>query len=215
MTEPRRDDAVREIGEHLSELDRVLEVPGEPVAAEILRLALAVRQCAERAGAGSMAGVALRLEDAAAAYSAGDLAWTNVVAAMASETVAELRNLVVALTMAGTEEERLRDTSERWDELLQGGAEDEEGAVPVAALFPDGEGPNLLAAPDAEAVREVVPVESLLVRGDDALREALAVLDRVEEMVARVRGELPELEAALEEVVDLVELGRTSPAERG
>jgi HPt (histidine-containing phosphotransfer) domain-containing protein len=94
--------------------------------------------------------------------------------------------------------------------------------VPISALFYDDAGPHILssgpapapavpAPPPAAAEQDepVVPIESLLLRGSRALEAALALRPEVERLVAESGGSDGALRERLEEIWDLVELGRS------
>jgi hypothetical protein len=120
------------------------------------------------------------------------------------------------------------------DELLATApAEEEEGVVPIEALAPEGpeeeavpiealapdEGQPTLAAvvapppgsrPDASATapdEDVVPVEDLLYRGQDALRRALELRAELAALAAAPGAGTARLYELQREVFDLVELG--------
>jgi HPt (histidine-containing phosphotransfer) domain-containing protein len=93
--------------------------------------------------------------------------------------------------------------------------------VPISALFFDDAGPHILSpgtapasggpAPPAAAQGDddVVPIESLLLRGPRALEAALQLRPEIERLLAA--GGVPgaELREKLDELWDLVELGRS------
>ncbi len=100
------------------------------------------------------------------------------------------------------------------EQLLAGGLAEAEmplasaaeaGVVPIEALAPDGDVvPIESLAPDAEAV---VDIETLLYRGGDALRRALALQPQLDARLAAEGPGGPGVAALLHEVFDLIELG--------
>ncbi|HEV2149788.1 MAG TPA: hypothetical protein VGR37_20475, partial [Longimicrobiaceae bacterium] len=86
------------------------------------------------------------------------------------------------------------------------------GAAPQAEpTAPTDAAPSPLPAPPESAVQTdegVIPIESLLLRGPAALREALALRPTVEGLAA---GASPELRDRIAELFDLVRLGVEEP----
>jgi HPt (histidine-containing phosphotransfer) domain-containing protein len=97
--------------------------------------------------------------------------------------------------------------------------------VPISALFYDDAGPHVLSASAAPAPSarptppgtssvgqdgggDAVPIETLLLRGERALDAALRVRTEVDRLLTR-RDDAGELRALLDEVWELVELGRS------
>lgn len=213
----------REAGEYLDQLEHLLDgpdEPNEPNPAHLLRLARGVRGSAQMANAETIASVAGRLEDAIRAVTSESIAWSAEIRSLAQQTVSDLKILLRALNRWGPEEEsRVRQAIERWDDLEAsdvgaGASAPQTEPVPVESLFYDDPGPHILSAePAAAAVPEgagVVPIESLLLSGESAMREALALRPAVSQLVAE-RGD-PALAGLLDEVFELVELGLAPPA---
>lgn len=202
---------VREAGGYLDQMVALLRAPGIPDPGELLRLARGARGSTQMAGATALASLSVRLEDAARAAESGAMAWGDELRALVRESAEEMRLLLATLERWGAEEEsRVRALLARWE----GRSED---VVSISALFYDDEGPHVLSRPASSPVAaesvgeeegEVVPVESLLLRGDDALREALALRDRVESLLAG-SGDPEAAAALLDELFDLVRLGQT------
>jgi chemotaxis protein histidine kinase CheA len=201
-----------EAGEYLEQLGGLLSGAGQPELRELLRLARGVRGSAQMAGADTIAGVAERLEAAAGALLEQQLAWSQVVHRLAVRTVDDLKVLVRARGQWGPgEENRARDAIARWDTFEPAVPESETGAriVPISDLFFDDEGPHILsaaAAPPSDDT-EVVPIESLLFRGESALREALAMRPVIEALIPEGGEASRTLRQELTELFDLVELG--------
>ena len=192
-----------EAREHLDQLESLLALPDAPDAEQLLRLSTGVRTSAQRAGAGTVASVAERLEDAARSIFTANVAWSEEIRRLARETVADLKLLMRALNRWGAEEEqRVRLAIERWDEHAS------PAEVPIGSLFYDEES-GIVEEPDlVEDADEVVPIESLLLRGDAALREALALHPAFETIA---RGDaIPErpLIDLVDELFDLLDLAR-------
>lgn len=194
----------REAGDYLDQMVELLRGAGPPDLENLLRLARGARGSAQMAGAETIAGVAERLEDAARSVVSGTIHWSDEVRGLVLSTVEDLQVLLRAMNRWGPEEEaRVRAALERWDER-------EEPVVEISTLFYDDEGPHVLDGPGAAASDdgEVVPIETLLLRGDDALREALALRPRLESLLSR-SGEAGEARSLVEELFDLVRLGQT------
>lgn len=206
MSERLSEYLMHESGDYLAQLETLLAQPGVPDAGELLRLARGVRGSAQMAGAETIASVAERLEDAARSVVSRHVVWSEEVRQIAAQTVRDLQILGRALNRWGpSEEARVRTAIERWDDLEnEGGA-----AVPIASLFHDDDGPHVLSASPPE--EGFVPVETLLLRGDAALREALALRAGVEGALHRP----DELRPLLQELFDLIRLGTEADAGRG
>lgn len=203
MSQPLSDYFVAEAGEYLAQLDRVLAAPAPPAPEDLLRLARGVSGSARMAGAETIASVAERLEDAARSIVSRNIVWSEEVRGLAAQTVRDLQILLRALNRWGpAEERRVRDAIERWEE----GTADVREVVEIDALFHDDEGPHVLSSPGTvPAEPEPLPIEALLLRGDAALREALALRPRVEEAL---RGEpgAPSLDDVIAELFELLTL---------
>lgn len=214
----------REAAEYLDQLDHLLGGDEEPNPAHLLRLSRGVRGSAQMAGAETIAEVAGRLEDAIRSVTSHNIVWTDEVGRLAKQTVDDLKILVRALHRWGPEEERrVRRAVERWDELDApetaapaapvpeavgvAGADADADVVPIESLFHDDAGPHVLSQAE-----EAVPIDTLLLTGDRALEEALALRPAVEALV-RARGAAdPRLAGLLDELFDLVRLGRSAPS---
>lgn len=201
MTQPTIDDFVRETAEYLSRLERLVSLPDAPDADYLLRLARGVRESAERAGAGTTARVAQRLEDAAGSYALRAITWSAELRDLARQTVADLQVLIRALHRWGPEEEaRVRAALERWNDLS---GETEDGVLHVSELFHDDAGPHVLSTPAGGEWADVVPIESLTVRGDAALREALSLRPRFDALLGDGSRD-PALASLVDELFDLL-----------
>lgn len=208
MTQPLIEDLVREAGEYLARLERLLELPEPPDPEYLLRLARGVRDSATRAGADTTARVAQRLEDAAGSYASRALTWSDELRALFRQTVSDLQVLIRVLHRWGPDEEaRVRSAMERWNELT---GTSRDGVVHVSELFHDDPGPHVLAAPTDAQWADVVPVESLLVRGDAALREALALRPRWDALLGNAPRD-PAVVALVDELFELIRLASAGP----
>ncbi|MEX0911907.1 MAG: Hpt domain-containing protein [Gemmatimonadota bacterium] len=208
-----------EATEYLDQLDRLLALPGMPDPEAFLRLATGVRGSAQMAGAETVAGVAERLEDAARSIVSRNIAWSEEIRLLAHQTVEDLNLLVRALNRWGEEEERrVREAIVRWEELDDNGeggdADPEESqVVSIDELYFDDSGPHILGG-DGAGAPATVPVDALLLRGEAALRAALAL--RPEFDRAASGGEsAPPLPSLVDELFDLLELGLTSEPTEG
>jgi HPt (histidine-containing phosphotransfer) domain-containing protein len=189
-----------ESSEYLDQLERLLERPGPVDPHHLLRLARGVRGSAQMAGVETIGRVAEHVEDAARSVASHHVVWSDEIRQLAIATVKDLQLLVRALNRWGPEEEaRVRAALERWEEH-------DATIVPISALYHDDEGPHVLSEPD---LSDVVPVRSLQLEGDDALREALRLRPRVDAALERPS----ELRPLLDELFDLLELG-TRPVAR-
>jgi len=90
-------------------------------------------------------------------------------------------------------------------------AEAREALARLRASLPGSTAAASDAAPPAPDAEGVVPVESLLLRGEAALREALGLRPEIERL-ATDGGGSPELRDRLAELFDLVTLGLEAPA---
>ena len=194
-----------EASEYLDQLDGLLSAPEPPDLEEVARLARGILGSAQLAGAAPLVRVAEPLEAAALAALAGSPPWSEALRQRAAQAVADLRQLIGALHQWGPREEaRVRESVARWGQAVAApaapsaapAAPPADDAVPIDALFFDDAGPHVLSGPEA------VPVESLLVRGEEALRRALELRAELERQVEG--GAAREL---LDEVFDLVALG--------
>lgn len=223
MSDRLNDYFASEASEYLDQLERLLALPGAPDAEQLLRLATGVRGSAQMAGADTVASVAERLEDAARSILSNNVAWSREIRSLSSQTVADLKLLVRALNRWGpAEERRVREAIVRWSEVETVPEGASEAAVPVDRLFFDDEGPHVFE-PGPDEVGEVgakagsddtgrdvaaaaVPIDTLLLRGESALREAVALRPAFERIV---RGDaMPErpLAELVEELFDLLDL---------
>jgi len=211
-----------EAAEYLDQLDHLLSESGVPDGNRLLRLATGVRGSMQMAGAGAISSVASRLEGAAIELNEARTRWSDELRYVAQRTVSDIRALVSALEQWGPEEERtVRTSIDRWEMLTSVAradnvaGTDDRPVVSVDSLFFDDEGPHILETPATGPDRETaVPIESLLLRGDDALREALALRAAFD---AAGRGDaIPErpLAELVDELFDLIALGlSTAPEE--
>jgi HPt (histidine-containing phosphotransfer) domain-containing protein len=209
MSERLNEYFAAEAAEYLEELELLLALPGAPDADQFLRLATGVRGSAGMAGAETVALVAERLEDAARSIVSDHIAWSEEIRELSEQTVTDLKLLVRALHRWGPDEERrVREAIERWDEQTDDGASpDPAPAVPIEALFFDDAGPHILSPGAGEMVAgTAAPVDTLLLRGERALQEALALRPAFE---AIARGDaVPQRPLAdlVDELFDLLDL---------
>jgi HPt (histidine-containing phosphotransfer) domain-containing protein len=201
-----------EAGDYLEQLDLILRQPDEPDAERLLRLAAGVRGSTKMAGADSIARLAGRLEEAARSVGASRLSWNDGIQDAARKTVSEIQELVQALKWWGpVEENRVQEALDHWDRVVDRGALDPRPVVPIDSLFHDDDGPHVVGIGDVghdESAQEV-PIESLLLRGDAAIHEALALRDAFD---SAARGDaLPErpLPDLVTELFDLLALALT------
>jgi HPt (histidine-containing phosphotransfer) domain-containing protein len=202
MTERLNEYFTQEAGDYLNRLAELLADPDGADPEEMLRLARGVRGSAQMAGVETIARIAERIEEALRAVTTNGVRWTEEVRQLAAETVRDIEVLMRALNRWGhAEEVRVRTAIERWDDLDPEAASE----VPsIARFFYDDAGPHVVSEPPLP--EGVVRIESLLLRGDDALREALALRPAVES-AARGSAGAGDLNALLEELFDLVRLG--------
>ena len=200
-----------EAGEYLDQLERLLSQSGLPDTSQFLRLATGVRGSAQMAGAETVSGVAERLEDAARAVANSSVSWSEEIRLLSQQTVADLKLLVRALNRWGQEEERrVREAIIRWDDREASGIQSSQ-PVPVSDLFFDDEGPHVVE--DVEEAAEVVSIDTLLLRGEPALRRALEIRPEVEAAAQLGSGGAIRLDELLRELFELVELGLSSDTE--
>lgn len=209
MSERLNEYLVREASDYLDQLSRLLEEAAPADPEHLLRLARGARGSAQLAGAETLASVAARLEDTARAVVSGSVAWSEELRALALHTTRDLQLLLRALNRWGpAEDARLRAALERWSDPNP--EEPVTELVPIQSLYFDDTGPHVLSAPRRAAA--LVPIESLLLRGDAALREALALRGRLESLLpAGADGARP----LLDELFDLVRLGMQGEHARG
>jgi len=226
MPQVLRDHFVREAGEYLAELDRLLRTAATPDGERLLRLALALRGSAQLVPAEGIAAVAGRLEGAARFVVDGRLPWSDDLRDRWEDTLADLRALVprVAHGWDAAADQRVQSALARWGDFEP--PADDEDAVPISALFYDDEGPHVIFTAPAQkaaepghqiartgatvvaAADDAVPIESLLLRGDRALEEALALRPDIERLLGSAEGGNAELRSRLDELWDLMALGR-------
>jgi HPt (histidine-containing phosphotransfer) domain-containing protein len=220
-----------EAGEYLDQLERLCAAPSRPDTAQLLRLVHAVRGAAELARHPQIAAVAARL--VAALEGGADAAGEEALRSRVEWTVSDLQQLVRAAAAWGPAEDmRVHEALRRWDDaepaapagpavpavpapaaapaaaaqpIPAATATDDDAVVSITRFFYDDAGPHVL---DAPAAAGAVPIESLLLKGDAALREALALRADVERLLGA--GASPELRAALDEVWELVRLGQST-----
>ncbi len=210
MTERLSEYFAHESSDYLDQLEALLAEPGAPDPQEMLRLARGVRGSAQMGGADTIASVAERIEDAVRSVTSNGVRWTEEVRELAMQTVQDIKILMRALNRWGpAEEARVRVAIERWDDL----APDSGAAVPsIATFFHDDAGPHVISEP--ELPDDVVRIESLLLRGDSARTEALALRPALESALRASVGS-SELESLLDELFDLVRLSGETDDEGG
>jgi chemotaxis protein histidine kinase CheA len=214
MSQRLNDYFASEATEYLEQLERLLALPGIPDSDLLLRLSTGVRGSAKMAGADTVASVAERLEDAVRSITSSNISWSEEFRDLSRRTVTDLKVLVRALNRWGAEEERrVRDAIGRWEELDgENEAEDSE-IVSISTLFYDDAGPHLLeeehAGEQAEPAEEgeIVSIDTLLLRGQAAVREALALRAELERAIAGEDAGVRPVREILEELFELLELG--------
>jgi chemotaxis protein histidine kinase CheA len=201
MSERLSEYFTHESSDYLGELEQLLTRPGTPDPEQMLRLASGVRGSARMADVDAIARIAEKLEAGMRAVADGSTPWSDELRGLALQTVVEMKELIRVLDRWGAAEDaRVREALARWEHL----SPDEEGeVVPIASLFYDDAGPHVVSEPPLPD--GVVPIESLLLHGDAALRAALALRARVEEAAA-VNAVSAELSALLSELFDLLRL---------
>lgn len=208
-----------EASDYLDQLEALLSTgAARPDLDQLLRLCGGVRGSAQMAGAESVASVAERLEEGVRSVLAGQVAWSEEIRELSLETVRDLGGLVHASARWGeVDHERARTAIARWSDV------ERPSAVAIEALFYDDAGPHVLSPdhelemnqPTAAALPEPVPIESLLLERDDALREALAMRDRIERAMREVPGAEVELGATVRELFELLEIAVAEGATGG
>ncbi|MEX2581783.1 MAG: Hpt domain-containing protein [Gemmatimonadota bacterium] len=216
MSQRLNDYFASEATEYLDQLERLLTLPGKPDVDQLLRLSTGVRGSAQMAGADTVAGVAERLEDAARSIVSSNVAWSEEIRELSRQTVGDLKLLVRALNRWGEEEEsRVREAILRWEDLEEAAGAAKQ-AVPVSALFYDDGGTHILDEPSARGadqertaqreLHEAVPIDTLLLRGEGALRAALALRSDFERALGGDATDRPLFDLA-DEIFDLIQLG--------
>lgn len=210
MTERLSEYFAHESSDYLDQLETLLAEPGVPDPQEMLRLARGVRGSAQMGGADTIASVAERIEDAVRSVTSNAVRWTEEVRELAMQTVQDLKILMRALNRWGpAEEARVRVAIERWDDL----APESSATVPsIATFFFDDAGPHVISEPPLPD--DVIRIESLLLRGEAARAEALALRPALESALRSSAGS-SELEPILDELFDLVRLSGESHDEGG
>ncbi len=214
MTSNRLDEYFAgEAGEYLDELQVLLSDSSSPDADGLLRLAMGVRGSTKMAGADSISKLAGRLEDAARSMAGLELQWGDDVRDVARSTVTEIRDLVGSIPNWGpAEDERVERCLERWSGIRSGQNGSSPSVVAIDSLFYDDDGPHIIGPVDnvALATTPVVPIESLFLRGDAAVRQALSLRPAFD---AAVRGDSTDdqpLASLVEELFDLLGLSLTA-----
>lgn len=223
MSERLNEYLVGEAREYLGQLRSAIE-GGRPDADDLVRLARGVRGSVRMAGAHALARIAERLEETGRALAAGTAAWTEELAHRVARTIEDLEELLSPQERdPDATEGRLRAALDRWSiaddsgagapaPVVPGSAPERDGdTVPISELYYDDAGPHLIAAADTTGDDdEVVPVESLLLRGPRALEAALALRSGVERQLAQPSDDAG---ALIAELFDLIRLGRENVAE--
>lgn len=206
--------------DYLDRLERALRSPDGPEAEVMLRLARGVSGSAQMAGASSVAMISERLEDEFRAVQAGTRNWSDAFRRLVDDTLRDLRQLVNdPARWSASQGEVVQATLRRWDTTLTS-AEDSTGVatVEIASLFYDDDGPHVLTrghAPSGHsaAAMEPVPIESLLLQPQGALREALAMRADVVQRLRSTPGAEEALGPTLQELFELLEVAAGGRAE--
>jgi len=208
-----------EAADYLEQLHTLLDDGSQsPEPTRFLRLASGVRGSTKMAGAGSIARLAGRLEEAAISIASARVTWTDHLRAVARETVTDIQSLVDLRGSWGPEEERrVEESYARWNDIKVDGPLDSRPVVPIDALYYDDAGPHVLGSESAftGAGNAVVPIESLLLEGADALQEAIRLRLAFE---ALARGDaapdrtLPDLVHELFDLLDLAQVSKSPEA---
>lgn len=221
MSQALNDYFVAEAGEYLDQLHQILAGDAIPDIQRLFRLARGVRGSAEMAQVDRIVTVAVELEGAVRSVVGGQVSWTPEFRDLVQCTVSDLQRLVQSLRSWGPEEEAtVRGAIARWrpEQEANGGsagraADPGSGdIIPIGSLFFNDAGPHIIGS--TGGAPEIVPIESLLFSGGDALRRALSLRPRIERLTARsaaVEGGGGELRDVLAELFDLIQLGVTTP----
>jgi len=223
MSQRLNDYFVREAGEYLEQMTRLLSSASQrPDSEQLVRLTRGIRGSAQMAGAGGLAPLSERLEIAARSFHNQSMQWSDRLRQLFLDSAAELRTLLGAASEWSDEERaRVRLLLARWDSseretVEQTSSTDEEVAVvPISSLFFDDAGPHVISTPashgssagsdQSAAPDEVVPIESLLLRGQAAARAAISLRPELNRLLSE--GAAPSDLAPLhEEIFDLLEL---------
>lgn len=219
MSQALSDYFVREAGEYLAELERLLEEHETPGIERIFRLARGVRGSAQVAQADRIADVAARLEGAARFVLEGRIPWNAEIRERAVLTVADLRALVPAAARGWTaaEDARMQAALTRWggfddvartptpepkdEPLIRFVRSALEGVIGAIA-----EATRLLRAaplerePLADVLRRIRALRGIA--RSDLLAPVLEMLDGVEELIRSIAADdLPVDGARLEALV--------------
>lgn len=201
-----------EAGDYLDQLHALLSDSSSPDADGLLRLAMGVRGSTKMAGADSISRLAGRLEDAARSIAGLDLPWGDDVLDVARSTVTEIRDLVGSIpTWGPAEDERVQRCLERWSEVQSGQDDPDASVVPIDSLFYDDDGPHIIEPVDDSGILAipVVPIESLFLRGDAAIRQALSLRPEFDAAVRADSDADRPLASLVEELFDLLDLSLT------
>lgn len=205
MSQALNDHFVREAGDYVAELERLLTLGDVPDAERVLRLARGIRGSAQLAGVQGVAEVAARLEGAARFVLEGRIPWSAELRERAVRTVADLKALVPAVGRWGAAEDaRAGEALARWGGFAEIAATPP--AVPQGeAVFSFVRGELEVVAATLEravarlraAPRERAPVEEILrairallgVADADPLEPVMEVLHGLDEMLRAIAAE--------------------------
>ncbi|HEX8358604.1 MAG TPA: Hpt domain-containing protein [Longimicrobium sp.] len=199
MSQPLSEYFAQEAGDFLDELDALLAAEPTPDAAQLFRLARGVRGSAQIAGAGGVARVAERLEDAVRSIRDGGLPWDDAVRTRVQATSVDLRRLVASYAAGRGDEALAAEAAARWEGAGTRHREDD-GSPPAGDMLAfvqreiggvaaelDRALAELAAAPQAReplraVLRRMRPVRG--VSGMSALAPLLEVLEALEDTAA-------------------------------
>jgi chemotaxis protein histidine kinase CheA len=192
MSQALSDYFVVEARDYLGQMGRLLTENASPDPERLFRLARAARGSAELAQADKIALLAGALANAARALLEGRTVWSSDFRERALRTVHDLDALVRSSREWGSAQEaRLQGAMRRWETrpgispavpVPDAPAASAAGEiVPIEALFFDDAGPHILDVP--QEVQDVVPIEALLFRGEDALREAISLREEIDALL--------------------------------
>jgi HPt (histidine-containing phosphotransfer) domain-containing protein len=201
---------VAEAGDYLDQLQTLLSGSMVPDPDGVVRLARGVRGSTRMAGSESIANLAGRLEEVARSMVGPEPQWDDDVLDAARLTVTEIRSLVDSLAHWGTaEDERVQRCQERWSEILTREAAYEAPVVFIESLFYDDDGPHIIEPNDTAGARvPVVPIGSLLFRGESAIRHARSLRSSFDAAIHGGSGD-DTLAALVDELFDLLDLSLT------
>lgn len=228
MSERLHEYFASEASEYLDQLEALLGKRENPDLDQLLRLTRGVRGSAQMAGADTLVGVAERLEEGLRSVQAGQVVWSDDIRRLSAQTVDDLKLLVRASNRwSALEDARVRAAIARWDDVDSEHPSPHRSPlpaeVPIESLFYDNEGTHVLSSEEetemndarAAADSQPVPIESLVLDREGALREALSMRNEVERSLRTIPGAEVELGATVSDLFELIELAAGGRAAGG